>query len=149
MPVAQSLHGPEILTGTRHVRGCTMIPIRRILCPLDFSRFSRHALEQAVALARESGAVVSALHVFSKAAVADVVMAGGPAANEPVRQTARERAALLSELREFTGEVDADGVTLSTVVDEGDPVERILDHAVDEAADVIVMGTHGRAGFER
>jgi nucleotide-binding universal stress UspA family protein len=126
-----------------------MIPIRRILCPLDFSRFSRHALEQAIALARESGAVVSALHVYSVAPVADVVMAGAPAAIEPVRQTAPQRAALLAELGEFTGEVDAAGVTLRTAIDEGDPVARILDHAVDEAADLLVMGTHGRAGFER
>ena len=126
-----------------------MIPIRRILCPLDFSRFSRHALEQAVALARESGAVVSALHVFSLAPVADVVLAVVPASGGPERRAAPERAALLSELREFTGEVDSAGVTLRTAIDEGDPVVRILDHAVDEAADLIVMGTHGRAGFER
>jgi nucleotide-binding universal stress UspA family protein len=126
-----------------------MIPIRRILCPVDFSRFSRHALEQAIALARESGAVVSALHVFSLAPVADVVMAGVPTPIDPVHRTATERAALLSELREFTGQVDAAAVTLRTAIDDGDPVTRILDHAVDEAADLIVMGTHGRAGFER
>ena len=126
-----------------------MIPIRRILCPLDFSRFSRHALEQAVALARESGAVVSALHVFSVAPVADLVVAGAPTAIEPLRGTAPNRAALLSELREFTGDVDTAGVTLRTAIDGGDPVARIFDHAVDEAADLIVMGTHGRTGFER
>jgi nucleotide-binding universal stress UspA family protein len=126
-----------------------MNAIQRILCPLDFSRFSRHALEQAIALARESGAVVSALHVFSIAPVADTVMAGAPTAIEPVRRTAPERAALLRELREFTGEADAAGVTVRTHIAEGDPVARILDHAVDENADLIVMGTHGREGVER
>src|SRR4249919_3594507 len=55
----------------------TMTAIRRILCPLDFSRFSRHALEQAVALAREFGAEISALHVFTLAPVMEVVPPAG------------------------------------------------------------------------
>src|SRR6185312_17046842 len=106
MPVARSLPQAPRSVGNPSRGRFTMIPIRRVLCPLDFSRFSRHALEQAIALARESGAVVSALHVFSLAPVAEVVMAGVPTPIDPVHRTAPERAALLSELREFTGQVD-------------------------------------------
>ena len=37
--------------------------IRRILCPTDFSEFSRRALEHATALARTHGAELAVLHV--------------------------------------------------------------------------------------
>jgi nucleotide-binding universal stress UspA family protein len=125
-----------------------MTAIRRILCPLDFSRFSHHALEQAVELAREFGAEISAVHVFEVAPVLDHVPAGVMTL-EPVRLPAAERAALTAELRDFTSEVEAGGVILQTVIAEGDPVATIVRRATDWPADLIVMGTHGRSGFER
>ena len=42
-----------------------MIEIRRILCPVDFSEYSRRALDHAIAIARCYEATVTALHVFS------------------------------------------------------------------------------------
>ena len=32
---------------------------------------------------------------------------------------------------------------------DGDPARNIVDHALETAADLVVMGTHGRSGFER
>lgn len=126
-----------------------MIAIRRILCPVDFSRFSQHALDQAVALAREFGAEICALHVFAFAPVAETVAVGGSIPMEPLRLAPEQRSTQLNELRGFIAEVDAEGVTLQTALLEGDPVTRIVDHAQRWRADVIVMGTHGRTGFER
>jgi nucleotide-binding universal stress UspA family protein len=126
-----------------------MIAIRRILCPLDFSRFSRHALEQAVALARETGAEVSVLHVFAFAPVAQTVAAGGSIPMEPLRLEPSARAALQGEIHDFIADLDLEGITLTTTLFEGDPLTRILDRATDWQADLVVMGTHGRSGFER
>ena len=42
-----------------------MATIRRILCPVDLSEASQHAIEHALALARWYGASISALHVYS------------------------------------------------------------------------------------
>ena len=66
-----------------------MIEIRRILCPTDFSDFSRHALEHAVAIARWYESTITVLHVFSTAPVA----AYAPAApdHEPVVLTRADR----------------------------------------------------------
>jgi nucleotide-binding universal stress UspA family protein len=126
-----------------------MSTIRRILCPVDFSRFSHHALEQSVALAREFGAEITALHVFGLAPVMDVVPAGARMAMEPIRMTPSQRRALASEVRDFTCEVEAGGVGIKIVVADGDPVATIVEHAATWPADLIVMGTHGRTGFDR
>ena len=119
-----------------------MMPaIRRILCPLDFSAFSRHALEQSVALAREFGAEISAFHVFALSPAVQTVPAGGHMGIDPLSLSASRRAALTAEIREFTYEVDAGGVGMHAEVDEGDPVDAIVKRAEDWTADLIVMGT--------
>jgi len=125
-----------------------MPAIRRILCPLDFSRFSRHALEQAVSLAREFGAEISALHVVAAAPVLEV-MPGRARGSGAVRLSAASRATLTAELREFTYEVEAGGVVVHVAVDDGDPVDTIVREADAWPADLIVMGTHGRTGVGR
>ena len=47
-----------------------MIEIRKILCPIDFSDYSRRALDHAVAIARWYDSRITVLHVFSAAPVA-------------------------------------------------------------------------------
>lgn len=126
-----------------------MITIRRILCPVDFSRFSHHALEQAVELAREFSAEIVAVHASAVAPVMSLAPMGAPLVLEPARLTREERQAVTTELRDFTYEVEAGGVTIVPSVVEKDPVAAIVETAATLPADLIVMGTHGRSGFER
>jgi nucleotide-binding universal stress UspA family protein len=42
-----------------------MVQIKKILCPIDFSEFSRHAFDRAVSVARCYGAAISVLHVLA------------------------------------------------------------------------------------
>ena len=126
-----------------------MTAIRRILCPLDFSRFSLHALEQAIAIARESGAEICALHVFAVVPAPELAVIGSPVPLEPMRLAPTSREEVLAQVRDMTESVDAEGVTLRTMLFEGEPVTRIVGYAIDWNADLVVMGTHGRSGFER
>jgi nucleotide-binding universal stress UspA family protein len=126
-----------------------MITIRRILCPVDFSRFSLHAFEQAVELAREFGAEVTALHASAVAPVTSLAPIGAPIVLEPARLTSDERQAITRRLRDFTDEVGAGHLTIQTTLHEQEPVAAIIDIALTWPADLIVMGTHGRAGFDR
>jgi nucleotide-binding universal stress UspA family protein len=126
-----------------------MINIRRILCPVDFSRFSHHAYEQAVAMAREFGAELVALHASTVAPVTALVPVGAPLALEPARLTREERGAVTAQLHDFTDEVDATGLVTRNQLVEQTPVDAILRTADEWPADLIVMGTHGRSGFER
>ena len=124
-----------------------MIDLRRILCPIDFSDHSRRAVDHAVAIARWYESTVTALHVF---ALAPITSYGpGPVFFEPIVLTPADRDRLLADTRAFVEAESAPGVTIEAVVREGNIAAEILDAAIGMKADLLVLGTHGRAGFER
>lgn len=124
-----------------------MIEIRRILCPIDFSDHSRRALDHAVAIARWYEATVTVVHVFSPAPVAAVGL--GPLGSEPMLVAPVDRGQLLADTRAFAETENAPGITIEAVVREGNPAAEILEQAAGMTADLLVLGTHGRSGFER
>jgi nucleotide-binding universal stress UspA family protein len=127
----------------------TRIRFERILCPTDFSDFAERALRRAASLARWFGAKVTVLHAIQP--VPWIAPGAGWAAGivvpqdllRPVREDVAKR------LEEFVAPFGGEGVTVETRLDEGDAARQI--EAVAEAlpADLVVMGTHGRGGFER
>lgn len=118
--------------------------IRRLLCPIDFSEVSTHALEQAAAIARRSGASVTALAVLPSLApeVAEVASETAGVAGGATEETERWRALAQTQCRA----VSAAAVDVTVEVVEAPPVDAILDRAATLGADVIVMGTHGAGG---
>ena len=54
------------------------IGIRRILCGVDFSDFSRHALAHAAAIARWYNATVTLFHAYAPAMSSDLGRPFGP-----------------------------------------------------------------------
>ena len=120
-----------------------MREFKRILCPVDFSDASAHAIDQAIALAGWCKASITALHVHTPAylPVAGLgVLEGFTSDVEGLR--ARDRTAA------YFRNATAAGIGVDVVVDIGPPAKRILDRAAELAADVIVMGTHGASGFQ-
>ena len=124
-----------------------MIEIRRILCPIDFSDYSRRALDHAIAIARWYESTVTVLHVFSPAPVA--AFGPGPVVFEPIVLTAVDRDQLLADTKAFAETESAPGITIEAVVREGNTAAEILEQATGMKADLLVIGTHGRSGFER
>ena len=124
-----------------------MVEIRRILCPVDFSDYSRRALDHAIAIARWYESTVTALHVFSAAPVA--AWGPGPVIFQPIVLTAVDREQLLTDTKGFIEAESAPGVAIDAVVREGSTAAEILDQASSMNADLVVIGTHGRSGFER
>ena len=124
-----------------------MIEIRRILCPIDFSDYSRRALEHAIAIARWYEATVTALHVFSPAPVA--AFGPGPVIFEPIVLTPVDRDQLLADTKAFAETEGAAGITIEAAVREGNTAGEILEQAISMKADFLVIATHGRSGFER
>jgi nucleotide-binding universal stress UspA family protein len=124
-----------------------MIEIRRILCPVDFSDYSRRALDHAMAIARWYGSTVTALHVFSPAPV--TAYGPGPLVFEPTMLMPVDREQLLANTRAFIEAESAPGVVIDALVREGNAAVEILNEAACINADLLVIGTHGRSGFER
>lgn len=117
----------------------------RILCPVDFSEFSVAALDHAAAIARWYGATVTAAHVFADSTVR---VTADPLAGVPF-PASDLRDALASDLRARIATLRDSGVSIDAAVLEGDVVSEILGLAETIAADLIVMGTHGRRGYEQ
>jgi nucleotide-binding universal stress UspA family protein len=125
-----------------------MISIGRILCPVDFSPYSRHALEHAAAIAKWYDSEVVLLHVMPTPMQMIPPPGCGIAATVPI-VIPEEEQRLKGELDAFLKPV-APGMRRPDLrVEIGGPVWRILECAADLPADLIVMGTHGHSGFER
>jgi nucleotide-binding universal stress UspA family protein len=120
-----------------------MIEIKRILCPIDFSDFSQRAVDHALAIARWYESTVTLLHVRALVPIA-------PAAPEmlpPMALTAEERDGLLATLARYLPQDP--GVTIERDVVEGHAATEILERAKNPPSDLVILGTHGRTGFER
>lgn len=128
-----------------------MIQMQQILCPIDFSDFSRRALDHALAVARCYGSCVTALHVVAPAPVlAPVPYYFGAEITPPMMLPPVDRAKAASDLRRFVETEQVPDVRLEALVTEApDTYREILVQADRLHSDLIVLGTHGRTGFER
>lgn len=123
-----------------------MTTIKQILCPIDFSEFSRRAADHAIAMARWYGASVTAVHVIPP--ITSSIPPAGDGLYPPFVFTP-------DDLRQFHAELDAFvrgsgvDVPLTPVVVEGSITGELVRLARELPADLLVMGTHGRSGFDR
>ena len=117
----------------------------KILVPIDFSDSSRKALDLAAVFAERFSAHLLLLHVVAKP-----ISSRGyylPELNledleNQVEQGARER------MDEFCSANLAPEQHYEWVVVNGRPADQIVSQARRREADLIVMGTHGRSGFD-
>jgi len=115
-----------------------MIQIQRILCPIDFSECSHRALRQGFAIARWYEASVTVLHVFTN--VPNIEVPGVPL-DDP------DRTFLINHMQAFVGEVPPEVPVTFVARCVPDVSGEILAQA--EVADLVVIGSHGRSGFDR
>src|SRR5215204_2649780 len=126
-----------------------MVHIKHILCPVDFSEFSRHAFDRAVAVARSYGADLTVLHVLPVPSAVPA-LPYGPEGPGPFRFEAVDRDRALAELSRFLAAEQSIGVPLHFKVAESPSVQTdVLMQASRRSADLVVMGTHGGSGFDR
>jgi nucleotide-binding universal stress UspA family protein len=124
-----------------------MTEFKHILCPVDFSDASRHALDQAIAIAGWYEAHVTGLHVIAPAFAFEPPMLFAERGN--LNALGVDIDQVRTRLDDWMAPAIAARVPFETGICEGRPAESVLAFARSLPADLIVMGTHGHSGFER
>ncbi|MBI3894869.1 MAG: universal stress protein [Acidobacteria bacterium] len=120
--------------------------IQNVLCPVDFSDFSRRAFRYALALARRFQARLILQHTL-QLPTALFLEGTDPMAGSPSVQKARQEAK--KNLQDLLKEGPADPGEISLLLNDGDIRQRILETIAERKIDLVVIGTHGRKGFNR
>lgn len=116
-----------------------MTTLKHILVPTDFSQHATRAQQTAAELAKQVGAKLTVLHV----AHAPEYLYEQRTAQSLDDLLPREQDALDDAV------LHADGVDVEAALVPGVAWEEILRFACTHGVDLVVMGTHGRTGFER
>src|SRR5882757_9534557 len=123
-----------------------MLEIKLILCPIDFSEFSERAYQHALSLAEHYQAKLVVQHVVELWRHPSASFAASGGLYEEFCQALRESGE--EQLRQFAKNHTHDEIKPELVVHEGTAPDSILSFAQAQKADLIVMGTHGRRGFD-
>jgi nucleotide-binding universal stress UspA family protein len=110
----------------------SMTTIKKILCAIDLTKASRNAFDRALSIARVSKARLYVLH-----AVPDT---------RPFSWHQRERLDLLTRLRQ---RAEREDIPVRIVEQHGDPARVIVLHANARKADLVVLGSNRRRGWQR
>lgn len=124
-----------------------MVEFKHVLCPTDLSESSNPALGYGAAFATWYGARLSLLHVVP---TFDAIQVPPSTLGEAVQvvypSTREEVLASMKKQADATGAAAADPYLIA---EAGDTVQAIVDQALGLSADLVVLGTHGRRGFNR
>lgn len=116
--------------------------VDRILVPVDFSEYSRKAVQAAEELRRVFQAQLHFLHVIYPEFHPAYYVAG----IESLFALDKDlKTRSLEKLREFTGNIN-DGAVYTVL--EGKPHEEIVNYAREQDVDLILMATRGLSGLE-
>ena len=120
------------------------IRMNKILCPVDFSQSSDHALTYALEMARTFDAQLTLLHVVEVPFLPSYAMAGVPDLSLPMEQIeegARKGLARLADQCRTKHD------KVATELRTGTAFMEIITFARQLDADLVVVGTHGRTGL--
>ena len=118
------------------------IGFERILVPVDFTDVSRRAVEYAAAIARRHESSVVLTHVAGSVGPntqPEVVWFEQLSVQKPAEE----------HLRNWAGELESQGIQARSAILTGAIQEEVLNAAEREQSDLLVVGTHGRAGIQR
>lgn len=118
---------------------------KKILVPLDGSKFSECSLEHVKAVA--AGCKIPQVLLLMVVEIPLQLLERG----EEWRREVEERGRAWAEdyLAKLANSLKKEGIAAQTAVLSGWPADKILDYADQNQADLIVMSTHGRSGVTR
>jgi nucleotide-binding universal stress UspA family protein len=120
------------------------ISVRKILCPIDFSRHADLIVEWATHLAEEHGSQIVLLHAYHLPV--EFQQLEGAYLPADFWDSVKEEAA--RSLARYAEQIRARGIDVKECVREGYPASVIEEEAAVEKADMIVMGSRGLSGLK-
>lgn len=149
--VARVLFGSVAQNVVRHAP-CSVVVVHpsdvprrfaRVLCPVDFSDSSQHAVDLAAEIVERDGAGLTLLHVIELSEA----YFEAPHSSQFLREIDQQSSAKLDH---WAARASANGVAVSTRLRMGNTGAQILARLDEEpAVDLVVMGSHGRTGLKR
>jgi nucleotide-binding universal stress UspA family protein len=115
--------------------------IEHILIPLDGSSLAECVLPHGLAVAKALNARATVLQVVEQA------KAAGRTSAVDLLEWHYSEAQAGAYLQEVAERLRAAGLPATQALLQGDPAERVIDHAQAEHADLILLSSHGRSGL--
>ncbi len=125
------------------------IKIRKILVPVDFSKYSITTMNFAIFLARLTGASIETLHVFEKPVIPDAIWMSKQVIDIYKNYHKQAEKKAKEELKKFIQQFEARGVDLKTKVVSGIPYIQIIKTAEKDKVDLIILGSKGLTVFQK
>lgn len=116
--------------------------MKKIIVPIDFSKYSEYALEAAAILAKKNNAEIFALHMLE---MSDAVLTASNDGPKPKILFFLKMAQ--QKFDEFLNKDYLEGVTVTPIVKHSKVFSEVSEVAEEHNADLIVMGSHGVSGF--
>ena len=124
-----------------------MVEFRQVLCAVDLSEHSVRTLKYAGVVARWYGGRMTALHVVPTFDPMEVRAGGLFDPVQIVNPVPRE--AVVDRMRETLEAAEIPYGSADVATEAGEATATIVDQCITRRADLLVIGTHGRGGFER
>jgi nucleotide-binding universal stress UspA family protein len=119
--------------------------IKRVLVPIDFSEHSKNALQYAISFAKQFKSELLLVYVVEPT-IYPADFSFGQVAVPSIENELRERGK--TELDNLLKTQVGTALTARAIVKTGKPFLEIIDLAVEEDVDIIVIATHGHTGVE-
>ena len=117
---------------------------KKILCPVDFSKFTQEVINYAVDLAKKYGAELHVMHVVPNM----TYFTPYESFLTPENLIAIEKNIQDEVEDNFEKLLKDQDIPTKKVIKTGVPFVEIIAYAKSESVDLIVMGTHGHSGIE-
>ncbi len=125
------------------------IKVKKILVPVDFSKYSVATMNFAIFLARLTGASIVTLHVFEKPVIPDTIWMSRQVIDIYRNYHKQAEIKAKDELKKFIQQFDTRGIDLKRKVVSGIPYIQIINIAKKNKIDMIVLGSKGLTVFQK
>lgn len=126
------------------VRNGDKLPVKKVLCPVDFSDASARALNNAALLASKLNSVLLVMHVYTKIDIQSPrLQVDNEEENRLLLQDKKK------ELATFMEQFDLSAIRHEILLEEGHPETGILEVIQQQEVDLLIMGTTGKSGLSR